>query len=46
MRFSSSKRIRAADPCEHRRLLHDRKHFAGHVDDDLVRVAERHQAGE
>ena len=26
--------------------LHDREHLAGHVDDDLVGVAVRHQAGE
>ena len=39
-------RVGAADACEHRRLAHDREHLARHVDDDLVRVAERHQAGQ
>ena len=39
-------RVGAADARQDRRLLHDREHLARHVDDDLVRVAVRHQPGE
>ena len=39
-------RIGAVDAGEHRRVLHDRQHLAGHVDDDLVGVAVRQQPGQ
>ena len=39
-------RVGAADAGEHRRVLDDRQHLAGHVHDDRVRVAVGHQPGQ
>ena len=39
-------RIGGIDAGQHRRVLHHRQHFAGHVDDDLVGIAVRQESGE
>src|SRR5260221_3141765 len=39
-------RVGAVDPGQNRRVADHRKHFAGHLDDDLVGVAVGHETGE